>query len=676
MKSSFWRFAILLLASIPTVASGQPDNYLPTGLPSRIAFGSCGHQDKPMPILDVVREQNPDLFIYLGDNIYGDTKDMKVLQAKYEKLGAKPEFQRLRAAVPTLSVWDDHDYGWNDAGKEYEFKEQSREIFFNFWKVPADSPRRTHSGIYGSHQFSENGRTLQIILLDTRTFRDPLKRNGKGDNKPAAESGFKNDYQPDADPQKTLLGDTQWTWLEGELKKPADLRIICSSIQFGHEYNGWESWTNLPNERKRMVDLIRSTGANGVIFISGDVHWGEISKRHEPNVYPMYDVTASGLTEEWYNVEPNKYRVGEATRENHFGLISIDWESQTPAVTMNIVDGKGTRRATEVVPLEKISRPAAAPSPAGDSNSKPAGELLANAKRVVFFGDSITFDGRYICHLDAWLRVNAADQSGNTHHPELINVGLPSENVTGLSEPIHPFPRPNVHERLARALEKLKPDLVVACYGINDGIYYPFDADRFSQYQSGMIKLVRDCKEAGADVILLTPPPFDSLPGEKRGSLLKQDAKEFSWKAIYEHYDTEVMAKYSTWVIENAEKIGADAVIDVRAPILEFTASQRVSNPDFVMSKDGIHIDGTGHRILATAIAEAAEIKITEKIPGDFFQSVSQLQDVRKLHWLSTTGHKRPGVRAGLKSDAFAKQSQELTSKIESAIKAALENRN
>ena len=350
------RFVALLLSLLLfVIACGQTGSYLPDGLPKRIAFGSCGHQDKPIPILDVVREQNPDLFIFLGDNIYGDTKDMALLRKKYEKLGAKPEFRRLRSAVPILSVWDDHDYGWNDAGKEYEFKEQSREIFFEFWKVPAESPRRTHPGIYGSHLFSENGRTLQIILLDTRTFRDQLKRNGKGDNKPAADSGYKNDYQPDVDSAKTLLGREQWQWLEGELKRPADLRLICSSIQFGHEYNGWESWTNLPAERQKMIDLIRSTSADGVVFISGDVHWGEISKRSQPNSYPLYDVTASGLTEEWYNVEPNEYRVGKATRENHFGMISIDWESDTPKVKMNIIDGKGTRRATETVKLEDLS---------------------------------------------------------------------------------------------------------------------------------------------------------------------------------------------------------------------------------------------------------------------------------------------------------------------------------
>ena len=194
--------------------------------------------------MDTIRSRAPDLFVYLGDNIYGDTRDMKVLKSKYEKLGSKPEFERLRKNIPILSIWDDHDYGENDAGKEYPHKAESKQIFMDFWRVPDNSPRRGHDGIYGSHRFIADDRVLQIILLDTRTFRDPLKRN----NRPPA-AGFKNDYQPDSDDSKTLLGAVQWRWLEEQFRQAADVRIVCSSIQFGHEYNGWESWTNLPNEQ-------------------------------------------------------------------------------------------------------------------------------------------------------------------------------------------------------------------------------------------------------------------------------------------------------------------------------------------------------------------------------------------------------------------------------------------
>ena len=273
---------------------------------------------------------------------------MSALKLKYSLLGSKPEYQTLRERVAVLSVWDDHDYGENDAGREYPKKYESRDIFFDFWHVPADSPRRKHAGIYGSHRFEEAGKVLQVILLDTRFFRDPLKRNPKS---LPPDSPFKNDYQPDPTPGKTLLGAEQWRWLGDRFREPADVRIVCSSIQFGHQYNGWESWTNLPNEQTKMIDLIRQTRANGVIFISGDVHWGEISVRRPRDLYPVHDVTASGLTEDWHKIEPNKFRVGEAVAENHFGLLEFDWKSETPSVTMNIIDKTGNRRLQRTVPL-------------------------------------------------------------------------------------------------------------------------------------------------------------------------------------------------------------------------------------------------------------------------------------------------------------------------------------
>jgi alkaline phosphatase D len=322
---------------------------------SRIAFGSCGHQDHEQPVLNTIVAKNPDLFIYLGDNIYGDTEDMEVLKAKYAKLGSKKEFQNLRANVPTLSVWDDHDYGWNDAGKEYEFKNRSKDVFLQFWNVSANSPRREHAGIYGSHFFSDQKHTVQVILLDTRTFRDPLKRNP---SPIPAGSRLKNQYQPDPAPEKTLLGEVQWKWLSEELKKPADLRIICSSIQFGHEYNGYESWTNLPTQQQKMFETIRNAKANGVVFVSGDVHWGEISKREFEGLYSIYDVTASGLTMDWHKTEPNKFRVGDVWPKNHFGLIEIDWTADDPSVTMQIIDVVGDVKVTHSISLSDLQMPA------------------------------------------------------------------------------------------------------------------------------------------------------------------------------------------------------------------------------------------------------------------------------------------------------------------------------
>jgi alkaline phosphatase D len=316
------------------------------GLVQRICFGSCANQNKPQPILRDVVSRQPDLFIYLGDNIYGDTEDMSVLRAKYEKLGTKPEFQALRAAVPTLAIWDDHDYGANDSGKEYRPAAESRDIFLDFWREPQDSSRRQHPGIYHAHRFSDGKRTLQVILLDTRSFRDPLAHNKL--------RSWKNDYHPDPNPNKTFLGDEQWKWLAEQLRQPADVRIIASSIQFSHQHNGWESWTNLPQELLKMTDVIKEANANGVVFISGDVHWGELSKLPVPELYPLYDVTSSGLTETWPTVDENQNRVGEVVRENNFGMIEIEWEAEDPEVHLQLLDVTGKQRVSHRVRLSEL----------------------------------------------------------------------------------------------------------------------------------------------------------------------------------------------------------------------------------------------------------------------------------------------------------------------------------
>ncbi|MGH7502318.1 MAG: alkaline phosphatase D family protein [Longimicrobiales bacterium] len=320
-----------------------------TALPVRIAFGSCSEEDKPQPVLDLVVARRPDLFIYLGDNIYGDSRSMDTIRAKYGRLAARSEFQRLRAATTVLATWDDHDYGWNDTGRHFPFKAESKQIFLDFWGEPDSSDRRRHEGIYTAHRFQLNGKRLQIILLDTRTFRDDLVRSDD-------VAPHKNDYQPNPSSDSTILGAAQWQWLEAQLRVPADLRVIASSIQFSHEYNGWESWTNVPHERQRMIELIRSTGAEGVLFISGDVHWGEISRQDVPGLYPLWDVTSSGITETWPSVEPNSNRVGEVVRENNFGEIEIDWSGEEPHIALRLFDVTGALR--NEVRLEKpaISR--------------------------------------------------------------------------------------------------------------------------------------------------------------------------------------------------------------------------------------------------------------------------------------------------------------------------------
>lgn len=323
-------------------------------LVSKIAFGSCASERQPQPILDLVVQHKPDLFVYLGDNIYGDTRDMEVLKSKYQTLAAKPEFQRLKQNVRILATWDDHDYGWNDIGRHYPFKTQSKEIFLDFFNEPSNSDRRKHPGIYTSYLFTGAGKTLQLILLDNRTFRDNL-RTYRGELHGDDRFFYPLDYYPHQTSDSTLLGKEQWAWLENELKKPADIRIIGSGSQFGISFNGYEAWANFPHEQKRMLDLIKKTKASGVLFITGDVHYGEISKLESEGLYPIYDITSSGITSTWHFATPNTNRIEGPVMENHFGLITIEWDKKDIEIKMEIWDVRNNQRVEYTVRKSEIS---------------------------------------------------------------------------------------------------------------------------------------------------------------------------------------------------------------------------------------------------------------------------------------------------------------------------------
>ncbi len=269
--------------------------------------------------------------------------------------------------------------------------------------------------------------------------------------------------------------------------------------------------------------------------------------------------------------------------------------------------------------------------------------LFRPDQRIVFVGDSITFAGGYIDLIDAYL---AATRPGEQY--ELINLGLPSETVSGLSEPYHPFPRPDVHERLGRLLTKMKPAVVVACYGMNDGIYHPASEERFTRYQAGIDKLVKRCNEAGAKVILVTPPPFDPLANPK--GLVAADANEFGYRDIYKNYDAEVIAPYAKWIVERGGRQDVAAVVDIHTPINKHLAAKRKQDPKYTMSGDGVHVNDDGHSAIAKALMQGLgykdfqEVKVDEK----FLKLVRERQQLLRDAWLSEVGHKRPRVKAGL----------------------------
>jgi len=286
-------------------------------------------------------------------------------------------------------------------------------------------------------------------------------------------------------------------------------------------------------------------------------------------------------------------------------------------------------------------------------------EFLQSAERIVFLGDSITHAGHYIGQLEAQWRLQHAGLA-----PEMINLGLPSETCSGLSEPDHPFPRPDVHERLRRALDATEPDVVVACYGMNDGIYYPFDEQRFKAYREGIMRLIVMVKSTGAKLILMSPPAFDPLPLRKQNQLRPLGAEKYAWFAIYEGYD-DVMSRYTDWIMDQRDRL--DMVIDLHKPMNDFLAEKRSSEADFTLSTDGVHVNTEGHKILSNAILNAWEWGPPLPVPPDMTESIAQRQTLLRDAWLSHVGHKRPDVKAGLPLE----QAQRQAAQIEAAMISA-----
>ena len=285
--------------------------------------------------------------------------------------------------------------------------------------------------------------------------------------------------------------------------------------------------------------------------------------------------------------------------------------------------------------------------------------VIHSPNKILFMGDSITHAGHYVAWIEAQLRTNQKQGP----YSELINLGLPSETCSGLSEPDHPFPRPDVHERLERALEKIQPDVVFACYGMNDGIYYPFSEERFEAYKKGIAEIIRKVDKSGATLILMTPPAVDPLPLKKAGKLRPLGAEKYAWFAIYEGYD-DVLKKYSDWLLTQRDKA---FVIDLHTPVTKYVEAKRKKDPDFTMSPDGVHVNNEGQVVLAKAILAAVKFEIHGDPDPELLKLVEQREVLLHNAWLSHIGHKRPGVKAGLPIEEAKKKAAELEAKIQAA---------
>lgn len=326
---------------------------------TRIALGSCAFQWEDQAILNRVVQTQPDLYLSLGDAIYADFDGNQVvpvtpvsLQTEWGKLADLPAFQNLRSKVPVMATWDNHDYGCHDCGAEFPLRKESEDIFLDFWQVPADSDVRVRAGVYQSAVFGEAPYRVQIILLDTRTFRDRQLLA----ERPEGIGGSLGKYAPNPDPAAQVLGAAQWSWLEQQFQQPAELRFVASSTQIVADQKGMDEWGNYPLERKRLLDLIANTSTRGVVLLSGNVHFSELSMSME-GPYPLYDFTSSGLTHvnKTYPQHANDYRVGEPVIELNFGLVDIGWKADGEAIiTFRVVGASGAQLFSKAITTEAL----------------------------------------------------------------------------------------------------------------------------------------------------------------------------------------------------------------------------------------------------------------------------------------------------------------------------------
>lgn len=325
-------FASILLASLITVPARAEE-------PLRhILFGSCLDTHEH-PMLDRTLTLPCDLFLFMGDNVYGDTGGIPLLQEKYRLLKQSRFFKGLRK-VPVMATWDDHDFGQNDGGSDFTHKREAQTEFWNWLDEPADSPRRRQEGVYTTRTFGPPGQRLQVILLDTRYFRSPLR------TVPKEQRLLGGPYTASDDPTTTMLGETQWRWLEATLDQPADLRLIVSSIQFAPEVHGGECWANLPHEQQRMRSLLKG---QRVAFLSGDRHWSEFSH------HGAFDFTSSSMTQKHPRGTPtaNRHRIVPTTYHlPNVGHLQIDWDAAT--LTAQIIREDGDVVLEHRVPFAEL----------------------------------------------------------------------------------------------------------------------------------------------------------------------------------------------------------------------------------------------------------------------------------------------------------------------------------
>ena len=271
----------------------------------KIGLGSCLDQDYPQPIWKSIKKEDLNYFIFLGDNVYGDTRygSLRKMKSAYDK--QKKVLPDFLNDISIFSIWDDHDFGINDGGADYRFKRQAQELYLDFWDITKDDDRSNREGIYFSKNEIFFDKKFKFIFLDTRFFRSKLK-------------GKKSNYIENIEPDATILGNAQWTWLENELKSDFDFLFIFSSIQIIAKDHRFEKWNNFPNERLKLFELLKQFNDKTILF-SGDRHRAGIYRKNG-----IIEVTSSSMNKPGSSFnETDSYLIGKTYPQENYGVVEI-----------------------------------------------------------------------------------------------------------------------------------------------------------------------------------------------------------------------------------------------------------------------------------------------------------------------------------------------------------------
>jgi len=312
----------LLAAGLLTPRSLLASTDIPNALESlhpkplrRIAFGSCNRSLSGQNHWPLIGQKNPDLWVWLGDNIYADYMTMDQRVALYTRLFEDSYYKRFRYLVPIVGVWDDHDYAQDNCDGSFPEKDQSKKALLDFLEVPYHHPARNDQpGVYQSYYFGPRGKRTQLVLLDLRYNMDRSRT------------------------EKTLLGDTQWAWFEEELRSSdADLLIIGSSLNVTSKVTGFgiEGWNSFGQEKQKLYNLLAEI-QKPTVLLSGDRHFAEMAQVELSNGHKIYEAMSSGMTHSLGLHLPHSGRIGKMVGWRNFGLLEIDWDSTGPQVRSSI----------------------------------------------------------------------------------------------------------------------------------------------------------------------------------------------------------------------------------------------------------------------------------------------------------------------------------------------------